>query len=79
MDVVLELAKSPAGAEMYWLPVMLILLKRALESGLLVNSPLSRGGMTIQTKTLGIDTSPRAISLSQKGRDFVAELGLHEM
>lgn len=79
MDIILELSKAPSGAGIPWLPVMLILLKRALESRLLEVKSAAPQGVEISMQTMGIDMAPRLIVLSLKGREFVKELGLHEM
>lgn len=79
MDIILELSKAPVGAGMHWLPVMLILLKRTLESGLLEVHSATPQGIEVRMESIGMDMAPRIIVLSDKGRAFVKDLGLHEM
>lgn len=74
MDIMFELMKAPPNHGIPWLPVMLILLKRILESGFLdVHSPPG------SIRNFGVDMTPKTIMLSQRGRTFINEIGLHEM
>lgn len=72
MDILFELFKSGQG--LMWPPFMLILLKRILDSGFIeIHRP--KGTISIG----GMRTNPDTIALTQKGRDFLNDLGLHEL
>jgi hypothetical protein len=73
MDVLFELFRiGPDGLP--WLGFMLILLKRLLDSGF-ITVHCSESASVVN----GIKYSPDLISITPKGRTFVAELGLHEL
>lgn len=74
MDVLFELAGAPPHFHAPWPPFMNILLKRSLESGLFrIEAP----GASVHIG--GMQSSPNMLFITDKGRQFVAELGLHEM
>jgi hypothetical protein len=74
MDILFELYRLPAGRGVMWPPFMLILLKRTLDSGFIaVHQP--NGQVIIG----GMRTNPDTIVLTDKGRSFIDELGIHEL
>jgi len=74
MDVLFELASAPFDAAIAWPPANNILLKRTLESGLLgLASP--GGGVWLG----GMQASPNNLFITPKGREYVVDLGLHEL
>jgi hypothetical protein len=74
MDILFELFQPPKGRSIMWPPFMVILLKRILESGF-VSVVKQSGGVFIG----GMKTDPDPIVLTEKGRSFIEELGLHEL
>jgi hypothetical protein len=74
MDILFELSGAPAGAAIPWPPFMAIMIKRCLESGFL-EILQANARMTIG----GVQTTPSPLVITPKGREFVAELGLHEL
>lgn len=74
IDVLFELNRAPPEHGMPWLGYMLILLKRIADSGFIRVSGI---GMV---STVGrIKTSPEIISITPKGRAFIADLGAAEL
>lgn len=74
VDILFEAAKLPLGQGIMWTPVMMMLIRRILEAGYIeVHEP---GGHVIVG---GLDQTPRLLTLSQKGRDFLAEFAQHEL
>jgi len=74
IDILFELSKLPSGQGIHWLPFLLILLKRILDAGY-IDVHSSPGSFT----TFGMDMTPKILTLSAKGRDFINEIGIHEM
>ncbi|WP_197704010.1 HNH endonuclease [Cohaesibacter sp. ES.047] len=75
MDILFELSAAEAGAAMPWMLYLTILIKRSIESGFL--EIVQRQGMSISTG--GVDTTPIFVQITQAGRQFVADLGDHEL
>jgi hypothetical protein len=75
MDILFELAGAPANAAIQWPPANNILLKRALESGLLGIAKNPNGSASM----LGMQVSPDNLFITPKGREYVADLGVHEL
>jgi 5-methylcytosine-specific restriction endonuclease McrA len=75
MDMLFELFRAPEGAGAPWAPYMLIFFKRLIDSSFVtvVKHP------NIRTASGGVDTTPTFLSISPKGREFVQELGIHEL
>ncbi len=74
MDILFAVAPLPAGQGVSWLPQMMILLKRLLEAEYLtVHKP---GG---SMEVMGVDLTPNVLTLSTKGRAFLADLGAREL
>jgi hypothetical protein len=74
MDILFELFHLPPGEGMPWLGFNLILLKRLLESGFMGVHELP------SYSSIGdIRTTPDLIYITERGRSFVQELGLHEL
>jgi hypothetical protein len=74
LDTLFELAKMPPGHGMPWQGFMLILLKRILDSNF-ISVHVVEAGMYVGN----VKSNPDLIAITQKGRDFVADLGLHEL
>ena len=75
MDILFELAGAPSNAAIQWPPANNILLKRSLESGLLGIAKNPNGSASM----LGMQVSPDNLFITPKGRDYVADLGVHEL
>jgi hypothetical protein len=75
MDVLFDLSRMPPNKGMPWIGFNLILLKRVCDSGFLDVHELSG----ISHTSMGIKASPDIIYLTDKGRAFVQEIGLHEL
>jgi hypothetical protein len=75
MDILFELAGAPANAAIQWPPANNILLKRSLESGLLGIAHNPNGSVVV----MGMQASPNNLFITDKGREYVADLGLHEL
>jgi hypothetical protein len=71
MDVLFELHRSPKDVGLPWLGFNLILLKRLLESGFISVHELGGGVMLGPLKT-----TPDLIAITDKGGQFVDELGI---
>ena len=74
IDVLFELFQMPPGNGMPWVTFNLILLKRILDSGFIGIREVA-AGMTIGS----IKTTPDLIFITEKGREFVQDLGMHEL
>ena len=75
MDMMFDLYRAGPEAGAPWAPYMLIFFKRALESGFLdVIRPAG-----IQTYEMGIETTKMFLLLTDRGRAFIQELGMHEL
>ena len=76
MDILFELSAAVVGATMPWLPYLTILIRRAVESGLLeIIEQTGGGGVFIN----GVQSSPIYVRITAEGRNFVSELGLREL
>lgn len=73
-DILFELATVPEGHGVQWLPLMLPLVKRLLDARLL---ELHRPQGMI--RSFGVDMTPVTLALTDAGRQYVADLGLHEL
>jgi hypothetical protein len=74
MDVLFELSSMQNGEGMPWLAYQLIFLKRLFDSNLIFFQEQPGGSWMGSIKH-----NPDRIGITQKGRDFVLELGLHEL
>ena len=74
MDILFELSSMKNGEGMPWLAYQLIFLKRLFDSNLIFFQE-QPGGSWVGS----IKYNPDWIGITQKGRDFVSELGLHEL
>jgi len=73
MDILFELVRvAPAGV--YWMPVMLIMLKRLLDSGFIVSRHTG-----VRIRSSGMDQSPITLHVTDKGSKFINELGIAEL
>jgi hypothetical protein len=74
IDVLFDLFRIPPGQGIQWPVAMLILLKRILDSGFL-HIHTAHGSIS----SFGMDLTPRILTLTDKGRSYITELGLHEL
>ena len=74
IDVLFELSKMPPDTGMPWVQYMLIHLKRLIDSGFISVHELSVGSFVGTIKT-----TPDMIAITNKGREFIDELGLHKL
>lgn len=75
IDTLFELGKIKVGSWHRWPDMMLVLLGRIRESGLIEVQPAARGTALIG----GVEMSPALIRLTVRGREFLAELSAHEL
>jgi hypothetical protein len=75
MDMLFGLAQIPAGTGAPWTPFMLIFFKRLLDAGYVAIFQNSEVSVFIG----GVQTAPAFLLITEKGREFIAELGLHEL
>lgn len=74
VDVLFDLYKMPPGQGIAWPPFNHVLLRRVLEAELVqIHEP--EGGVFLG----GMRSSPDVLSLTAKGRQYVEDLGLHEL
>jgi hypothetical protein len=64
----------PPDTGMPWVQYMLIHLKRLIDSGFISVHELSVGSFVGTIKT-----TPDMIAITNKGREFIDELGLHKL
>lgn len=76
MDMLFELYRAPAGTGAPWVPFMMIFFKRILESNFV---ELQRSASGFQVSIAGVDSTPTFLLITQKGREFIQDLGLHEL
>jgi hypothetical protein len=74
VDILFELFKAGDGKHVEWPPFMHILIKRIVESGY-IQIQRSQGGVFI----MGMQTNPDYLVITPKGKQFITELGLHEL
>lgn len=74
MDVLFQLATMQPGYGIPWLSYQTIFLKRLFDSDYIFLHETQSGMWTD-----GIKSNPDYIGVTDKGRAFVSELGLHEM
>jgi hypothetical protein len=79
IDAILMLFKGGEGAYLPWQEFMMIFFNRAFEARYLGVMKSNHPGITMTSSQGGVDTSPRFLVLTDRGRAFVAELGLHEI
>jgi 5-methylcytosine-specific restriction endonuclease McrA len=75
MDMLFELHEMPSHNGAPWSPFMTIFFKRLFDAGYVKNVRSGRGGVSIN----GIDASPTLLLITDEGRSFVNELGVHEL
>lgn len=75
MDVLFELNAAQEGAAMPWTPYLTILIKRALEGGLLEMVY----NANVASFSGGVRTDPAFVRITTNGRQFVSELGAREL
>ena len=74
VDVLFEVSRAPPGSGIQWPPFMLLLIKRLLDTGYVARVE-SQGGVFIG----GMKSNPDILVITDKGREFVASLGVdHE-
>lgn len=74
MDILFDLATKPLGHGLPWTPHLTILIKRALDSGLLeLHDPGARVFMA------NVRANPVYVLITPKGRQFVSDLGEREL
>ncbi|MBX9728744.1 MAG: HNH endonuclease [Sphingopyxis sp.] len=74
MDVLFDLYHSSPRHRIPWIPFMLILLKRLTDAGY-INVIAATSGFFVGE----IKSSPDVIEITDTGRSFVEEMGLHEL
>ena len=75
LDVLFEANACQSDQSMDWPPFMRILIKRILDAGLVKILANTGGGVTINNMRI----SPEHLSITDKGRDFIRDIGLREM
>lgn len=79
MDMLFDLYSAPRNAAAPWMPFMLIFFKRILESGFVTLAQNLNPDVQVTITTVGVNTTPTFLLITQKGREFVSELGVHEL
>jgi len=74
MDILFELARI-APETIFWMPVMLIMLKRLFDSGF-INA---HRHPHIRAVSGGMDQTPMILQITDKGLQFVNDLGIVEL
>ena len=74
LDILFDLFRAPAGASIQWPPVNNVFIKRILEAGY-ISIHKAQGVVMLN----GMQASPDYLVITDKGRAFVTELGLHEL
>jgi hypothetical protein len=74
VDVLFELIRLPENNALIWPAHSLLLLKRLLDAEYVIPTR-SPAHMMIS----GIDLTPQLIALTDKGRAFINEIGIHEL
>jgi hypothetical protein len=77
MDVLFALNKLPRDQGMPWVGFNLILLKRLMESDFIRVHELN-GGMIMGDVMGDIKPTPDVIYITDRGRQFIADVGLKE-
>jgi hypothetical protein len=75
MDMLFELMQLPIGQGLPWTPYMLIFFKRLLDAGYVA---IFRS-IGISISVGGVETTPAFLLITEKGREFVTNLGLNEL
>lgn len=76
MDMLFQLATGPSGRGEPWTPFMLIFFKRLLEMKYVAVAEQSGGGGVFIG---GVRANPTFLLITDAGRQFIQELGLHEI
>lgn len=74
LDILFELCSAQEGYAIQWPPFNHILVKRVLDAGYLAIQK-AQGGVVI----MGMQANPDYLVITEKGRKFVKELGIHEL
>lgn len=74
MDVLFEASRLPPGQAIQWPAFNMIMLKRLFDAGFLDVRELS-GSVSI----MGMQAAPRLLSITDRGLEFIAGLGLREL
>jgi hypothetical protein len=74
IDILFELNKSESSQGILWLPAMLVLLRRSMESNF-INVVRPEGGTALN----GMQISPDIIFITDTGREFLENLKKHEL
>lgn len=74
MDLIFELSKLSRDRVVYWLPVMMVLIRRIIEAGYV--AVLEQPGTVVIG---GLDQTPRGLMITAKGRAFLDEIGAQEL
>ena len=75
LDILFELYKADKGQMIQWPTYMHILIKRIVEAGY-ISIGKAQGGKVIIS---GMQASPDYLVITNEGRTFVNELGIHEL
>lgn len=73
--MIFDLAGMPPGSGVPWMPFMFIFFKRLLDAEYV---DIYRSN-EISISIGGVETAPAFLLITEKGRAFVQELGLHEL
>lgn len=71
MDVLFDLAKNPKPNAIPWQPFMIVFFKRVIEAGYIEIAQHP----TMRVAFAGIDHTPQFITITEKGRAFIEDLG----
>jgi hypothetical protein len=75
LDVIFELGAAGPDNVIFWMPYMLLLLKRALDAGLISANRHPH----ISINAGGMDQTPILLTLTDRGRAFLNDLGIIEL
>jgi HNH endonuclease len=75
MDILFQLFSLPSTEGIPWLSYQTILLRRLFDAGYIFLQEDPNNGMWVGN----VKTNPDLIGITDKGREFVRELGLHEL
>lgn len=68
----------PANQGLPWLSYMITFLRRLLDAGY-ITVDTRNAGMLVRTVSGMVKTTPDVTFITEKGRSFVAELGIDEL
>ncbi|MES3092735.1 HNH endonuclease signature motif containing protein [Sphingomonas aerolata] len=74
LDIIFELGRLGVGQALLWPKTSIIMLKRALDSGY-----IAAANSGINMIIGSYDAGPATLILTPKGREFLAEIGQHEL